>query len=74
MEKTSERIGNTLDMNVGIKTGNALTAVPPSELDAIYRSGRVSPDIHRDFRTTINRGLSSEDSRPIYRDEQEIKN
>lgn len=60
MEKTSERINSTLDMNIGIKNENALAVVPPSELDAIYRSGRVSPDIHRDFRTTLNRGLSSE--------------
>ena len=60
MEKTSERISNTLGMNVGVKTEDALTVVPPSELDTIYRSGRVSPDIHRDFRARLNRGLSSE--------------
>jgi len=60
MEKTAERVNNMLDINMGVKNENMLTVVPPSELDSIYRSGKVSPDIHRDFRTTLNRGLSSE--------------
>lgn len=34
--------------------------VQPSELDNIYRSGKVSPDIRDTFRTSLNKGLSSE--------------
>lgn len=41
------------------KTNNALV-VQPSELDKIYRGGKVSPDVRNSFSTSLEKGLSRE--------------
>lgn len=41
------------------KTNNALV-VQPSELDEIYRGGKVSPDVKNAFSTSLEKGLSRE--------------
>jgi hypothetical protein len=41
------------------KTNNALV-VQPSELEKIYRGGKVSPDVRNTFSTSLEKGLSRE--------------
>ena len=38
----------------------AITVVPKAELDKVYKVGRVSPDVSNRFRSSLDRGISSQ--------------